>query len=239
MTESQKFFIILYSLRRGLVKYNLNENVFSKNYILANRTYLNNKYDFIEEINLHAELNSTKSICDIFRVLSILAGNTGSNFELDFMTPFGNFNVPATSGHNDLDFILDFWYDEPDIFQKENEYRDLLLHITQNFDYLKSFKYRVRSKQVIIKSNPIWKYRELGEVSSQLIFHIEETLGKPNFNLGVNIIIDRLEKQNRTSLPLELSLSILKLNSNNEIFTWPEKIVDKEIIKQLAYHYST
>jgi hypothetical protein len=238
MTESQKFFIILYSLKRGLVKYNLNENILSKSYILENRTYFNNNYDFIEEVNLETEINSLKSICDIFRVSSILAGITGSNFELDFMTPFGNFNVPATSGHNDLDLILDFWYDEPDIFQKENEYRDLLLHITRNFDYLKSFKYRVRSKQVVIKSNPIWKYRELGEVSSKLIFHIEETLGKPNFNLGVNIIIDRLEKQNRTSLPLELSLSILKLNSNNEIFAWPEKIVDKEIIKQLAYHYS-
>jgi len=238
MTESQNFFIILYSLKRGLVKYNLHENIFSKSYILENRTYFNNKYDFIEEVNLETEINSMKSICDIFRVSSILAGITGSNFELDFMTPFGNFNIPAISGHNDLDFILDFWYDEPDIFQKENEYRELLLHITRNFDELKSYKYRVRSKQVAIKSNPIWKYRELGEVSSQLICHIEETLGKPNFNLGVNIVIERLKKQNRSSLPLELSLSILKLNSNNGIFTWPEKIVDKDILKQLTYHYS-
>jgi len=238
MTESQKFFIILYSLKKGLVKYNKVDNLFSKSYFLANKTYFNNQHNFIEIIKLDEEFNAIKSICDLFRVSSILAGITGKSFEFDYMIPFGNFNVPAISGPNDLDFILDFWYDEPKIFEKENEYRELLLHVTRNFEELKSFKYKVRSKEVVIKSNQIRRYSELGAISSQLILYIEKNLDKPNFNLDVNIIINRLEKQNRTSLPIELSLAILKLNSRNENFTWPEIIVDKETIKLLVKHTS-
>ena len=238
MTESQKFFIILYSLKKRLVKYNKIGNIFSKSYILANRTYLTSQNGYVEEVNLNEEINSIKSICDLFRVSSILAGITGKSFEFDYMIPFGNFNVPAISGPNDLDFILDFWYDEPNIFEKENEYRELLLHVTRNFEELKSFKYKVRSKEVVIKSNPIWRYRELGVISSQLILYIEKNLDLPNFNLDTSVIIERLKKQNRTALPLELSLAILKLNAENENFTWPLKIIDKETIKHLERHDS-
>jgi hypothetical protein len=213
-------------------------NIFSKSYILANQTNLSNEYDFIEEIDLKEEINSIRSICELFRVSSVLAGITGRSFEFDYMIPFGDFDVPRFNGPNDLDFILDFWYDEPKIFEKENEYREILLHVTRNFEGLKSFKYKVRSKEVVIKSSSIRRYRELGVISSQLILYIEKSLGIPNFNVDTSVIIERLKKQNRTSLPLELSLAILKLNSEKENFTWPLKIVDKETIKLLQYHYS-
>lgn len=221
------------------VVYEPNGNLFSKSYVLKNRTNLLNESGSIEKVNIQEEAKSLTGISDLFRFKSILGGLTGKSIEFDYMVPFGDFNVPRSGGPNDLDFIIDFWYDEPEIFNEENDYRELLLNVTNNFEYLKNFRYRSRSTNPgRKKSIVIWCYRGLGVISSQLILHIEKELGKPNFSISIEHLVNRLKKQNREALPIELAQAMLQLTSGQDIFTWPEKITDRVALKFLDSHYS-
>jgi hypothetical protein len=238
MTDAQKFFVILFSLWKNKVRYQKAESILSKSFILSNRINLNNESDYIEKVDIEQEINSITGISDLFRISSVLGGITGGNIEFDYMTPFGDFDIPKSAGPNDFDFILDFWYTEPDIFTRDNEYREMLLQITNNLDNLKFYKYNSRSKNPGRRKNIAkWYYQSLGPISSQIILHIENKLGKPNFETEIQEIIERLNFQNKTKLPLDLALAIYKYTENQASFAWPEKIVDRDLVRLFDDYY--
>jgi hypothetical protein len=238
MTNAQKFFVILFSLWKNKVQYQKAESILSKSFILSNRINLNNESDYIEKVDIDQEINSITSISDLFRISSILGGITGGSIEFDYMTPFGNFGIPKFAGPNDIDFILDFWYTEPDIFNRDNEYREMILQITNDLENLQFYKYKSRSKNPSFRLNiAIWSYQNLCPISSQIILHIENKLGKPNFETKIQVIIERLNFQNKTKLPLDLALAIYKYTENQASFVWPEKIVDRELFRLFDDYY--
>jgi len=226
MTNSQRFFIIYFSLEKGLIHYQYSKKLFTSFFELTKDPHILNQNEYIEKIKIDEELKNIKSIVDLLNLSLIFSGKLKHKFELNVFEPFRSIVISnqGTTASNDIDIILDFWYDTPKLFCESGEYKKIILKIIDETSYFEHFNYYHYSRNSQIKGSGVVNYSKLGGLSSSMIRYIELNLGIPDFEIDINKIVERLRLQKRSSYTIELALEIFK--NSQVVYTsfWPKMI---------------
>ena len=230
MTNSQRFFIIYFSLEKGLIHYQYSKKMFTSFFELTKNPHILNQSEYIEEIKIDEEIMKIKSIVDLLNLSLIFSGKLTHEFELNVFKPFRSIVISnqGTTASNDIDIILDFWYDEPQLFCESGEYKKIILKIIDESSYFEHFNYYHVSRNRQMKLSGVFQYSKLGNLSSSMIRYIELNLGIPDFEIDINKIVERLRLQKRSSHNIELALEILKNSQVDYTSFWPKIIKNKK-----------
>ena len=241
LTESQLLFCIIFTLQHNRKLYSIVEKKsfigkkVNKKLVLKIVNYRKSHFENSENYSEHYSFDTILKLINYCLFMSF--SNTRDKYELSLLKDFRDYAVNlGPNDFNDLNFILDFWYSiDTNLFKKKGDYKRILLEVIEKSadadkwinnnppDYFWDDPSR--------RKNYVFEHENLGDISSYMLYYIEQKLDKPNWHQNPTDIIQRLKLTKSYSAGLldisEFIFNSTKLNSET---IFPQEINDIELI---------